>query len=75
MAAVDVALNHAEQSALLRLASATGHVASMARDLSDDDVTAALGDGPTARTAAAALAKVRAAFAPVAVDDTLDRSA
>lgn len=75
MAAVDVDLNQAEQLALVRLASATGHVAVMARNMSDEDVAAALGTGQTARTAATALAKVRAALEPVAVDDTLDRSA
>lgn len=74
MASVELDLSHREQLALVHLASVAGYIAAMARSLSDDDVTAALGTGPTARTATAALAKVRAALEP-GVDDTLDRSA
>lgn len=73
--AVDVGLTQAEQLALVRLASATGHVAAMARNLTEQDVVEALGAGPTGRTAAAALAKIRTALKPVGAADTLRSSA
>jgi hypothetical protein len=60
--AADVELSHPEQLALVRLASSTGHLAGMARALTPEDVTAALGDGAHARLATGALSKIRAAL-------------